>query len=1025
MKLWILLFWGGILGQCNYKGCSSCGPNNTCLICNNNKGFINALEGICNKIESEDCNFIDGNGMCMECKKNFPANSLCLDLDPIQYCKRYDPDEKKGCVTCQEGYYLISPKVCKMANQLANCVEYKDRNTCSKCQSGYVLKNNACTPSLSNCVVESSLRCSECMRDAFPVENESSELDVFGRDFWTVVKELNSTVSPSVVSGSVICKRNPDPNCVSSFNLRNCRECKTGFYADAYKKCQRVDSRNIIEKCKTYDSATICSVCERGFYLYGNKCYANPRNLNILNCKFYSGINVCSRCMSGFYLENDSCTQGSTIANCDTLQNAQTCSQCSFGYYPGPNGCQIISPQFIPYCVSYAANGGCFACDTTHYLYNSTSCAPNTSVVANCLRYSTNSTCAECTTNYGLTGNVCVQVDIPNCRNYNADGSCMNCNSNFYVSGNRVCAPSRVIPQCEVMASATTCEFCRQRFSLTPDLSSCLPVPFTGCEVYQDANTCRGCPLGKYYSAEQNDCIIVPIPINNCFNYSSSNTCSLCTASTVVSLDRTSCIASTMIITNCLAYDQTSCKFCNEGFSLSADKTACTPIPVNPGDPCKYFGVNPTCLQCKNTHYLTPTGVCSPISLTNPNCYSYRATSYSALTDSCQRCVGNYFSPATNCNLQTSSVISNCETYQGEGQCSLCSSIAKLSGTVCLLRQTITNCLSYGPTNNCIVCASGFYPSNNGISCDPVAVGSIVSGCQRYVSATLCTECPFPAYVNTGSCTPAFNFPSNCKSLSSNSTCKACQTGFYADALGVCQPVNAIIEGCQEYSNATACAFCNSDRFLNYNECPTSRSIPYCLEYSSATTCKVCDSTSYPYQSSCIALLHPVAGCQIYSADSVCKKCASGFIATTNGGSCLANCEVTNPTSCLRCIPGFYKSTDSSCASVALQGSEIPNCAYYSEMRACMQCNSDFLLKNNICVPVPESQNCKSLTEGKECFVCQPGYEINGGNCVPSPTTLVITGCLLPLSNGSGCKVCNKEYYQVSFNGPCVPQPLS
>ena len=79
---------------------------------------------------------------------------------------------KSNCLTCNEGYYLPNyeneNKVCLSCNVIehcSSCFGEKDYALCTKCENGYILKDNQCIKieeDIPNCVIGLNEKCKAC-----------------------------------------------------------------------------------------------------------------------------------------------------------------------------------------------------------------------------------------------------------------------------------------------------------------------------------------------------------------------------------------------------------------------------------------------------------------------------------------------------------------------------------------------------------------------------------------------------------------------------------------------------------------------------------------------------------------------------------------------------------------------------------------------------------------------------------------------------------------------------------------------
>ena len=398
---------------------------------------------------------------------------------------------------------------------------------------------------------------------------------------------------------------------------------------------------------------------------------------------------------------------------------------------------------------------------------------------------------------------------------------------------------------------------------------------------------------------------------------------------------------------NC-SFCSSTCKTCNTYYTNGSPQVNCTscinnltligPIPFKCACPSSQFMVSNTCINCPNS--------CSTCtSLTT--CLTCK-TGYYPSGGLCLKCLAV-------CNsCMNAATCTSCDTSNGLVLNSLnlcvCTSPYLLNPTTplkCSLCSSLySNCLacSYSPaysssTPSSVVCSSpapGYFLSGSGTA----ACGT---NCNTCTSNTVCTGCTDSSMDLSLSCScPALTYLTNATPLQ----CLSCST---------------IFPGCDtcSYTTSTTCTACLSGYY------PTSAvPIASCLECSS--TCATC--TDNNGCDSCVPGIMTLTGSSCYCIasflDPITQTCVACNIAIVNCNLC----DLTLPTTCIACKPGYYPSPDSTkCLACPL------NCKSCDNFGVCDDCNPGFL--------PPTSGNGYSCVCDATCQACNTTTSLGCVSC--------------------------------------------
>lgn len=1052
---WVLLLVTAPPISCNTRACSRW-RDKSCEVCNGHQGYVSDGAGGCVQMASSYCTLFSGLGNCLLCSRDMKSvGPLCRNLKTIPNCMGYNKDG--SCNTCDRGTYLNSSKSCsRYLKEIPNCAYYSSYNACGRCEQSFVLKNGACVKAFPYCMVQSSLSCKTCSSGTFSPSLPVSSSEVFYRNFWQISLQMIRKTLPTTPIDSAVCYENLDTNCKVAKDISVCAICKPDFYVHGTGVCFQVSVP--VNSCSEYASDSVCRTCKDGYLLSNNTCIDNPKAQSQPNCMYYNIGALCTRCVPGFYIDsNNQCISSNAVANCEVPGPNADCIYCKKDFYRSSlTSCVRIYTNGVDNCVAYAGSS-CSACDSTTYLTTTSPPAclsVNLPLIPSCSRYGSATVCTECSTGYYLSGNSCVPFSPKNCRYYNAMGVCTDCMPDNLLTSNRDCedAGSQKVANCEIMLSPGRCSSCNFNYRLSLDTTACVSVARDmNCEVFSDDVLCQFCVTNFYLDPSTNSCIPLGLTeiINGCYRYSSKTSCVLCSAGFFLSQNGT-CVQETFRIQGCLAkgLSDTNCVLCSNRVSPvpstvpGAAGTCGGNFPTTAN--CLFSSSPTTCIQCSSGFYFTSNS-CRVLLAPNLSCYSYGIVNNAT---ACVRCKAGTFLSNRACSTITSPP-ANCDWHASATTCNKCSTgfIPNAAGSACVPRVPlvpILNCVSMSSPTLCGVCDSGFYPSTGSTSCIALTQPQIISNCQRYNPLVACVECSIAGKLDNNLCNPIVVRLPFCKYHLTASQCDMCEKDYILNSSGTCDPVgNNFVPNCEEYLPNLGCVACTPGFELSTGVCVLNIAKKNCIEYFSLQTCKTCDSTSYLDGDSCTPLpLQGASNCQVFDRPNLCRSCPDNFVLTKDKSACLPNCEIAgDKTSCVRCIPQFFP--DAGVCKLVSSNMFISNCRYYSKDQLCSQCSTSYSLIGGKCVFIKNAANCDEIDMSNICLLCMPGYTKNAtGACVsilgmitsqkgitdhnpiaPIPRNdQVLPGCLVPDIDETGkigCGVCDQDYYQETYLGPC------
>ncbi|KAL4465986.1 hypothetical protein ABPG74_004223 [Tetrahymena malaccensis] len=1081
-------YWqGSSCVACKNTSCQTCDAtdSNKCLTCPTGTYFINDNCVVVCPIQffpndsTQNCESCISN--CQKCSNNSSCD-ICMPNTYLQI-------DGKSCLSnCPAGQQQNSNKGQCIKCTDPNCLQCQsDINQCTKCQNPYNLQgfvcqvncdssyqpvNNVCQLCSSlfpNCSLCSSLKCTACLNNYY-LQNGNC-YNPCPQGYYG-----DSTSTPPQCTNCL-------PICQSCSSLNSCSSCNGGAILNNSNQCvcpnqQYWNGSNCIvcsnTSCQTCDSSNsnLCLTCPNGTYLYNNTCvlscppktFQNSTNQKcdpcLNKCEKCSNNSTCDICEQNLYLSVD---QKQCLTNCplgqQQNQNTWQCISCT-----DPN-CQVCQqdPSQCSKCGNNQNLQGQICqpnCNTSYYPVNNV-CVLCSSNIANCDQC-TSSTCTLCQNNY-----------------YLFNGNCVNqCNPGYYIANNP--------PSCQPCQNST-CNTCEPAPS--QNCLSCAKPYFQNgtqcvndCDPNQYSNSSRICVLcSQTFSGCQsctiNQCnsCINPTDYLNPINNTCSNTCPSNTfKSTLGNPPQNICVVCN---SNCQTCDQSS-----------SNCTSCASNMYLQGTTCQ--------AQCDVGYFPNASNVCTICTNNFPNC--------SECTNSnCLQCKSPYYivKETNNCQLQCPPGYAS-TTVNGSNQCIKCSNTLCKECSISNLNSCIScfqsSSFPYLQVDNCVSNCSSNYYLNNQNQC--ILCSSTFLGCAT-CSTSACLSCTNPNQyldITTNSCvdscapplvsvnSPPKQCVQNCNKIPScikcitdsnnnNQTCQQCNNGMvldqnlcvsncpsekYVDSQNICQPCNALFQGCKACTSTT-CSLClNSNEYFDpvekictsqciYGANPLSPSSQ--CQACSNLNCKSCQSNNlnqctscdqnskYPYLQNgdcvqscssyfylngnqCVLCSNKFTNCNTCTSNN-CIQCNSNYYLSIDQLACNLNCpskqyqtNVGGINVCQSCLNTQCLTCDPSNSMNCLSCDQSSNSKYLENNQCNSSCSSkNYADQNNICQPCDfHFQNCQSCTL-TQCLQCK------GGLYLDPQTNICSTNCPLFKYKDQKTFTCQKCLQQTECQ-ECDPQ---
>ena len=346
----------------------------------------------------------------------------------------------------------------------------KDDKSCSKCITGYILKNNECIyfkEIYKNCIsINEEDECTACHHGYF----------------------LNS---------SNICNKIPKYCVVHRNGI--CVQCEDGYSFNSKNECEKC--ANGCKECDLSNDYETCLTCYSSYYLLNGKC-----SKTLIHCTEYVADKpLCQKCDPGYYLNGTNCAE-IPVKNCLEYKNeTNMCEKCYGSLLYDKNNAKCVEGKGIDHCKEYLNLTSCSVCEDGYYLDNKHHCSQCSK---NCIKCTTNDKCSECKDGYYVGANKicqeCTAEEKHSCYKETSLQACNTCNSKcMYNDGLGICEESH----CEVYEKTTDyCVQCENGYVLNSDWKSCFkPSSLCKTEYLNEINNqtyCLECYDGYYLTKD-------------------------------------------------------------------------------------------------------------------------------------------------------------------------------------------------------------------------------------------------------------------------------------------------------------------------------------------------------------------------------------------------------------------------------------------------------------------------------------------------------------------------------------------
>jgi len=434
--------------------------------------------------------------------------------------------------------------------------------------------------------------------------------------------------------------------------------------------------------------------------------------------------------------------QGGHLTN--TTGTFTCASECPPGQYgiANPNGVGGVCKDCNRTCVSCKDKDICFACKAGFFLDGvSGSCVeacpegfyevPGVPPESYGTCVPCDPTSARCTATESLGCKRSVAVTLPS-------GSCAEeCPDGSFENSDGICVPCHA--GCSQCDSSSACSQCESPLHLLPNgscVASCPAGYFTATST-EGETTCRACPDDFAECRNEN----VAARCNHELYLTAGATC------------------------------EATCPPGNVGAVRDGRGPTCAPLQCP--DDCKKCSDESTCLECKNSKFLTASGLCE--SICPPPYFGHGDADTGNVCLECDKSCGTCTTDPMECTscfddsfLLAKTCVSHCPwqthfeslTEKG-GVCELCTNDCE----VCENNEICNRCMNSKYLTDAYKCVSncpaGTYPHGSGVigrTCEPCP-----ESCAECDSYDQCTACVPPRHLHHGVCqlrSPAGFFPS-------------------------------------------------------------------------------------------------------------------------------------------------------------------------------------------------------------------------------------------------------------------------
>ncbi len=504
-----------------------------------------------------------------------------------------------------------------------------------------------------------------------------------------------------------------DLNCLKygfDENLKKavCKTCKTNYIIDINYKC--ITKIPIFKNCEIAKDNSNCAKCLTNFVIANNQC----EEPSIKNCLTYSTnsenqIQTCSICEDKHYLKQNKCIEGTT-QNCKEYNDSNICQKCDNTY----SLVTIKDQKKLCYPITKHENCTNFA--TLSFQQN----------LIKCTKCSTNNFIIQNTQNKYVCNSF---IKIENCQIYDKSDFiitssfiCLKCKENYYLKNNKCLERTTFVPNCALYdETSAACLYCKAKMYLNSLSTECLTNPegISGCHRYLTPQKCSQCSQKLFL--KDNKCFGVAEKnlVEHCGFYINDGECQECVGGTVLFKNR----CETPIAQKCDRYlTSKECESCVDGYGIRIFDGERKCVEVEERVFCQvhedFFPF--ACVVCENGFFLSQ-GECVKSSVVE-DCEVYQGEGI------CGKCKESFVLSFDRKNCFGIGGGSECKDFRiVEPFCVLCEEgflIDDHGDCVVDNRGKILGCLLMGENGECSICESGFY-MNEKLICLTIDKGDI------------------------------------------------------------------------------------------------------------------------------------------------------------------------------------------------------------------------------------------------------------------------------------------------------------
>lgn len=1000
----------------------------TCSQCEN--GYY-LLESLCILGNVEYCEvYAVDSETCIQCIDNFELiDGSCSErVKIIDKCEAYTLEGPTRCVTCSLNSMLFyEESICELNANIAFCANFSDKETCTACEPGYELVDNACNliDVNENCLSKSLGNCNLCTENFELLDNICVPIP----DQLTANCAIVDPESHGIKFTCLGCATDHVP----IFDLESICVNSNTIIGTPIANCIKYDNIGDIPLCQLCALTHVLSIsgdscletCPEGQVKYMGRLTIDQGTAVIEN--FAKCVNV---------IDLDDISDGCEVASHNLRGNDDVCLKCRAGFVPIED-CSLNTTFFDINNLDNFSEGQEFPVVSCVENANGSIFLPSTPLSeSNCKYYHPRGNgffCKQC--DFGFTGTV-----------YLHEGS-----GEYFVD----C--SEVVSGCDInvrlgsglgddywiadmynfnFSYGYTCHKCTNanqipfihldvHGKLLPyELIAGTNIPSEATDLTGEVTVCREInDESLLVSTEElaifpSNCALGLIVVNlelSMISDEPSLRCLACKDGYLPTYDQTGFyIESCDEIADCESNDENGwvngCKTCVEYYTKTRDNDG----KINPNScssevislNCRlYDDVTTKCVHCERGYYLDADGYCTNLDI--PYCANYVQPSTPTFilnNDSINYSYAYYFG-ATGSDCY--SCEDNYVAFTGVFDRFICAGHPNVSEqSADETSNYIDNCSRYYayPDNTlfyCQICEEGFIINESHDTCYD---NEEHIGCKILNdNAIECYECNEDYYLNSGAC--ILKDVDNCAEYEIQNlvlVCKRCASGFIKDD-NTCD--QGTITGCKIYNVNGSCEECFEDRYLF---------LGYCLPIPQYTNCAVatldvdqrkfmctkCNQSSsinsgISLYDHTICLDRPViTACSAYDNTFECIECTSNYY--RDNGICILrtnnfpNCRTLSSTddTCINCNANFVKLNDQ-CAEVL---NSIPFCVKYTGETTCGVCSRNRYVNDNQCILVPLVNriiNCDVYSDVSTCSECDDDYLLVGNECLLK----VVTSC--------------------------------